>query len=142
MERKAGEAWCYEVLRRTRWPRGITCPFCGRSRATTHSKSPMTPRRRYLCLACRRTFTDLTGTPLARTNLPLTTWFTCLQLVGERLTTSELARTLGVKWETTVRMERRLAVALSRPGLTRQLRGTIGDAWTAVAHEARRKTAP
>ena len=123
----SSEAWCYEMLRRARWPNGITCPYCGR-RATTHSKSNTTPRRRYLCLACRRTFTDLTGTPLARTNLPLATWIACLQRLGDRDTTAELAKALGVKWETSARMQRRLAVALGCPGPIPQLKQAIEDA--------------
>lgn len=131
-----GEAWCYETLRRVRWPNGIARPFCGRGHVTTHSKSSRTPRRRYLCLGCRRTFTDLTGTPLARTNLSLGTWFTCLRLLGERYPTAELARRLGVKWETTAHMQRQLVVALVRPGLIRQLRGAIGEGALSVAGRA------
>lgn len=116
------ETWCYEQLRRVRWSRGITCPFCGGIRVTTHSKRAGTPRRRYLCLGCRRTFTDLTGTPLARTNLPLAKWFLCLRLLRHGTTTTDLARALGVKWDTAVQLQRRLGVALARPGLVRQLR--------------------
>src|SRR6266511_46674 len=85
------EEWCYAVLRKARWLDGIVCPRCGKRRVTTHSRSSGTPWRRYLCLGCRRTFTDLTGTPLARTNLPLTTWFQCLCLMGEGRSTSVLA---------------------------------------------------
>jgi hypothetical protein len=82
----------------------------------------VTARTRYLCLHCRRTFTDLTGTPLARTNLPLWTWFLCLQLIGSGRTVVKLARELDVKWDTADRTQRRLATALSRQGLIRQLR--------------------
>ncbi len=116
------EAWCYEMLRRARWPEGIICPRCGESRVTTHSKSATAPRRRYLCLVCRRTFTDLTATPLARTNLPLATWFICLRLLGKGRSTSDLARALKVKWDTAAHIQRKLAMALTRPGLVRQLR--------------------
>lgn len=121
------EAWCYEMLRRVRWPNGITCPVCGRSRVTIHSKSAKTPRRRYLCLGCRRTFTDLTGTPLARTNLPLGKWFLCLQLLRHGRTTTDLARALEVKWDTAVQLQRRLGVALTRPGVIRQLREFMAE---------------
>ena len=98
------------------------CPFCGGIRVTTHSKPAGTPRRRYLCLGCRRTFTDLTGTPLARTNLPLGKWFFCLRLFRHGTTTTDLARALEVKWDTAVQLQRRLGVALTRPGVVRQLR--------------------
>ena len=129
MRTESGEATSYELLRRVRWPSGISCPRCGQTRVTTHSKSASTPRRRYLCLGCRRTFTDLTGTPLARTNLPLGTWFRCLRLLGEGRSTSELARALGVKWDTTAHLQRRLGADLARPGLARQLREAAREAW-------------
>lgn len=116
------DAWCYETLRRCRWPEGVTCPRCGLKRVTAHTRLPGTPRIRYLCLHCRRTFTDLTGTPLARTNLPLGTWFLCLRLLGRGRSTSRLAKDLKVKWDTAVYMQRRLARGLGRPGLIRQLR--------------------
>lgn len=125
MEFEFNERWCYEALRRLRWPRGVVCPSCGADHVTTHSKPTATPRRRYLCLECRRTFTDLTGTPLARTNLPLVKWFACLQLLGERRTIGEVAKQLGVKWETTAQMQRRLAVAVARPGFLRQLQAAL-----------------
>jgi transposase-like protein len=124
------EAWCYEALRRARWPTRIICPRCGEYRVTTHSKSATAPRRRYLCLVCRRTFTDLTGTPLARTNLPLATWFTCLRLMGKGKRTTDLAKELGVKWDTAAHIQRKLAMALARPGLVRRLRESAWRAWS------------
>ena len=128
MRAEFSEAWCYGVLRTTRWPEGITCPRCGRARVTTHSKSAGMCWRRYLCLGCRRTFTDLTGTPFARTNLSLTTWFRCLRLMGQGRSTSGLARELQVKWDTSVQLQRRLAAALARPGLVRELREAAREA--------------
>ena len=128
MRAEFSEAWCYEVLRTARWPDGIMCPRCGQARVTTHSKSAETAWRRYLCLGCRRTFTDLTGTPFARTNLPLTTWFRCLRIMGQGRSTSGLAKELQVKWDTSVQLQRRLAAALARPGLVRQLREATREA--------------
>lgn len=123
-----GDGWCYALLRTVRWPKRPICPFCGGTRVTTHSKSSGTPRRRYVCIACRRTFTDLTGTIFARTNLPLGTWFHCLQLMGRGHTTSGLAKALGVKWDTTAHMLRRLETGMARPGLVWQLREGIEKA--------------
>jgi transposase-like protein len=122
------EASIYDLLRRIRWPNGITCPCCGQSRVTTHSKSEKTPRRRYLCLRCCFTFTDLTATPLARTNLPIGKWFACLQLLDERRTPTDLARALDVKWDTAVRLQRRLTASLCRTALFRQLRDALEEA--------------
>lgn len=48
--------------------------------------------------------------------------------MGKGLATSELARALGVKWDTTAHMERRLGAAMARPGLVRQLREIIEKA--------------
>ena len=124
------EAGCYELLRRARWTNGPSCPFCQQRRVTMHTKLPGTPRQRYLCLACRRTFTDLTGTPFARTNLPLNIWFRCLQLMRGERRTSELAKALGVKWDTAASLQRRLTAALARPGWLRLLDdqgGRVGD---------------
>lgn len=115
----------YEILRALRWPKGIVCPYCEQTRVTTHTKSVLTPRRRYLCLGCRRTFTDLTGTPFAGTNLPLRIWLLSLRLIGEVRVTSDLAKALNVKWDTAAYIQQRLATPLSGPGLIRRLRDLL-----------------
>ncbi|MGE5303555.1 MAG: transposase [Alphaproteobacteria bacterium] len=114
------ENWCYDALRQIRWPNGITCPHCRRRRITIHSKFVTTSRRRYLCLGCRRTFTDLTGTPFARTNLPLRKWFYCLDLIERGIAITALSKKLRVKWDTTAYMLRRLANM--HPGIIQKLR--------------------
>jgi len=122
---KLDEPLSYEILRTLRWPKGVVCPYCEQMRVTTHTKSALTPRRRYLCVNCRRTFTDLTGTPFASTNLPLRIWLLSLRLIGEVKVTSELAKALNVKWDTAAYIQRRLAMPLSRPGLIRRLREAL-----------------
>lgn len=102
----------FEPLRAARWPRGLVlCPRCG-GRSTVHSKTARGNRRRYLCLECRRTFSDLTGTPFAQSKLPLSTWLEGLYLV-ERVhaTTAEMARVLGIKWDTARSMQQRIQKA-------------------------------
>jgi transposase-like protein len=122
------ETRCYEVLRRVRWPQGVVCPFCGRARVTPHSKPARTPRRRYLCLGCRRTFTDLTGTPLARTHLRMSTWFRCLRFLAEGCSTAELARQLRVKWDTAAHLQRRLTTERGARQLLAKLRQAATEA--------------
>jgi transposase-like protein len=127
MKVKLSEFGCYQMFRQIRWPDGIVCPYRGCRRVTTHSKSLGTPRRRYLCLACRRTFTDLTGTPFARTNLHLATWFLCFDLVESGLTTSELAKQLGVKWDTAAHIQRRIGAAINGSSFINHLRQTLRE---------------
>lgn len=121
-ERGAQEQRCYDDLRRARWPSGVSCPRCGGRQVRLHATSVRSHRRRYRCSACARTFTDLTDTLLARTNLPLSTWWLYLRLAKQGLDTAEAARRLGVKWDTVAHMQRRLDRALTRPAdMIRQL---------------------
>ena len=126
------ESRCYELLRRYRWPQGPSCQGCHSHRITGHSRSRRTPRRRYLCLDCRHTFSDFTGTIFARSNLPLSTWFRAMSLLSENMSTVEYARALSVKWETARRLHRILQQETRRPGLVR-------DLWAAVISETGRQ---
>jgi len=120
---KLNEAWCHEVLRQLRWPEKITCPHCEQTRVTTHAKSNHSRyTNRYFCFSCRRTFTDLTGTPFARSHLPLGLWFLSLDLISEGTSTAELARRLGVKWDTTLYIQRRIYAYLQQGSLLQRLR--------------------
>jgi len=131
MALRLDETWCYDVLRRVRWPEGIRCPFCGRGWVTSHSKSRTTPRRRYLCFHCRKTFTDLTGTPFSRTHLKMTTWFRGMRLTAEGCSTAELARALDVKWDTASHLKRRLAPGFRSSGFVHRLHKEMQES----AHE-------
>jgi len=106
------DTWCIEILRRIRWPEGVRCIWCDRREVRRHSKS-RDGRQRYKCGCDPGTFTDLTGTVFARSNLPLSTWFRCLRLMGQGLSTAKMARALGVKWDTALHMRRRLGPALA-----------------------------
>lgn len=112
---------CFAMLRRCRWPEGPRCVYCGSESITVHTRFRRTPRRRYLCLDCRHTFTDLTATIFAGSNLALRKWFAALSLVAANASTMESARALGVKWETARRVSRLLALEVGRAGLVRDL---------------------
>ena len=127
MKANFDEVWCYETIREMRWRHGIICLYCEQGRVTTHTKSLSTPRRRYLCLHCRRTFSDLTATPLARTNLPLGKWYQSIVLVEDGLSTAALAKAIGVKWETAAHVRRTVSMALSRPGFFWRLREALKE---------------
>jgi len=60
------------LLTPLRWPHGVTCPQCGPAAVGGHGRyDRCRDLPRYRCKACRRTFMLTTGTPLARSRLPL-----------------------------------------------------------------------
>jgi transposase-like protein len=70
------------LLTALRWPDGVTCPHCGRAAVGGHGRYDRCrdlPRDR--CKACRRTFMLTTGTPLARSRLPLPDWVVIAWLI-------------------------------------------------------------
>lgn len=81
-------------------------------------------------------FTDLSGTSFARTNLPLETWFLYLRMLDQGYTTSELAKELGIKWDTVVALQRRIAMPLGQPGLVQQLRNLVQHKTRAMGAES------
>ena len=96
-------------LRDARFSHGLRCPRCGSRRV--HRWGSAHGRQRYRCLACSRTFSDLTGTPAAylkKLEL-LTRYVACMR---ESLTLRESARRLGVHPSTTFRWRHRLLAAL------------------------------
>lgn len=126
---RAREQWCYDLLRRLLWPEGVVCFRCRGRRVVVCATSPASPRRKYRCRDCRHIFTDLSETPMAHTNLPLSTWCLYLRLRGQGLRASELARELGVKWDTVTYLMDRVALAERRPGILQQLRDAVQRGW-------------
>jgi hypothetical protein len=45
--------------------------------------------------------------------------------MGQGRSTSEMAKQLGVKWDTSVFLQRRLGMSMTRPGLIRHVRSVI-----------------
>ena len=105
-------------IRAARWAQGLRCPRCSSSRCGLFMRQDASGRRKLRCLACGRAFNDLTGTPLARTHLPLSAWHRAarLMLQGEP-SCAELSVRLGVKISTAWRVRRALRQALADPVL-------------------------
>ncbi|TBR26141.1 IS1 family transposase [bacterium] len=105
-------------LRRARWPEGLRCPRCASPRCGLFMNADASGRRKLRCLACGRAFNDLTGTPLARTHLPLAAWHRAARLMldGEP-SCAELSQRLRVKIATAWRLRRALRQALADPVL-------------------------
>lgn len=105
-------------IRAARWAQGLRCPRCSSPRCGLFMRQDASGRRKLRCLACGRAFNDLTGTPLARTHLPLSAWHRAarLMLQGEP-SCAELSVRLGVKISTAWRVRRALRQALADPVL-------------------------
>ena len=122
MKSDAREDRLLERLRAQRWRDGLRCPRCGGADCAVHMRSGAAGRRKLLCYGCARTFNDLTGTPFARSHLPLSSWFSAAKLMDGRLPTcATLARKLNVKLATAWHMRRVLRSALDDPSLRRLL---------------------
>ena len=69
----AATKWFEETL----WPEERCCGHCGSTRTKeTPNRRPMP----YWCSDCRRYFSVRTGTPIAKTNLPLRKWAIAIYL--------------------------------------------------------------
>ena len=103
------EAVLLERLRAARAPRDASCPRCGSAR--TQRWGGYRGRRRRRCLECRRTFSDLTGTPLVYLKR-LDGWAGFCACLVAGLSVRRTARYLGIHKDTAFRWRHRLLAAL------------------------------
>lgn len=109
-------------LRGTRFRHGIVCPRCGRDDIVRWGRQRQ--RQRYRCRNCRRTFSDLTGTPAAYSK-HLSRWPAFGACMLESLSVRGTADRLGVSPKTAFRWRHRVLEAL-RLEAGPALRGAIG----------------
>ena len=109
---KAAETWFEETM----WPDERCCGRCGST--NTHE----TPNRKpmpYRCRDCKRYFSVRTGTPIAKTNLPLQKWAVgiYLELTSLKSVSSmKLSRDIGVSQPAAWFMLHRIREAWTRNG--------------------------
>jgi transposase-like protein len=99
-----------DALRTARFVDGVRCPRCSSER--TQRWGGFAGRQRYRCRGCRRTFSDLTGTPAAylkKTDL-LPAYAACM---ARGLSVRGSARAVGVHPATAFRWRHRLCRALA-----------------------------
>src|SRR5690606_27212552 len=82
-----------EELRTARFALGLHCPRCGCERV--HRWGSFSGRQRYLCLGCKRTFSDLTRTPAAYSK-KLLLWHDYGQCLAEGLSVRRAARRVRI----------------------------------------------
>ncbi len=125
IERYGTEAKCYRALYKTRWPHGFRCPRCGQR---PRSRFRRGGRVYYQCRSCRHQSTLISGTLMAGTKLPLTTWYLALYLLTTtktNLSALELMRHLGINYKAAWRIKHKVMQAMQERERTRRLEGFI-----------------
>jgi transposase-like protein len=98
--RQHAEGRLLHVIRDLRFAQGLACVRCGSSKVIRWGR--FSGRQRYQCKSCRRTFSDLTGTPLAWTKR-LSSWPVHLQYMRHSATLRQVAARAGVHLSTAFR---------------------------------------
>ncbi|MBB3219266.1 IS1595 family transposase [Pseudoduganella umbonata] len=88
-----------------------SCPECGGNRC--HRSGQANGLQRYRCVACRRSFNALTGTPLARLRLR-DKWLPYLQCLIDSITVRKAAARVAVAKSTSFRWRHRFIAAVRR----------------------------
>jgi len=119
------EEQCEAALEKARWPDGFCCPRCN-----SHEHGLVYGRRlkRYQCRSCSHQATLTAGTIMQATKLSLTTWFQAFYLIGQAKTgisSLELSRHLGVKYNTAWLLHNKILRAMSEREDAYMLRGKI-----------------
>ncbi|MBO9131533.1 IS1595 family transposase [Bacillus sp. 165] len=86
-----------DEMRETRFAEGFVCPHCTCEFVVRFGKYK--GRQRYRCKACRKTFNDLTNTPMHGTHYPKY-WAEFIKLMFEGYSLRKCEQILGIKWVT------------------------------------------
>jgi transposase-like protein len=100
-------------LRHSRYSQGIGCPRCGATRVQRWGS--FSGRQRFRCCACRRTFSDLTGTPAAYSK-KLGLWPHYARCMAEGMSVRRSARRTGVCTSTSFRWRHAILDPLRQTG--------------------------
>jgi predicted ATPase/DNA-binding SARP family transcriptional activator/transposase-like protein len=115
---------CYDLLRKVRWKDGVLSPCCGSKHVRIHGQVNRTSEKRYLCMKCRKSFSDRVGTLFAHKNLPLPKLFHALVIISQSTDESGAVRAitkLGIHAYTAKNLCRKWRLALSTDELAQQL---------------------
>ena len=110
--RFTNERACWDYLRRVRWPHGFRCPYDG-SRALSFIRT----RKVWECLEGHH-IGVITDTVMHKTHMPLQMWFWAAYLVSTQkagLSAWNLAKQLGIRYETAYMMLQRLRAGMVCP---------------------------
>jgi hypothetical protein len=121
LKQYGSEEQCQQALYRLRWPQGFVCPECGNTTGCALHSCKV-----YQCHKGNHQTPLAAGTIFHSTKLALTQWFLAIFPLTQRkqgLSALQLARDLGVKYDTAWRMKHKLMQVMLERG--RQI--TLGD---------------
>ncbi len=80
-------------IREARFAKGSHCPYCNSDKIIGHGK--YRGRQRYKCKSCRKTFNDISCSPMAGTHHP-NKWGKYIQYISRGTTLPKIAKELGI----------------------------------------------
>lgn len=108
---------CHTLMIKVKWPKGITCPYCG---AKGDRIGQVATRRLIRCKDCRKQISAKVDTIFEDSPLPLTKWFVavwCIANAKNGISSCELGRAIGVRQATAWYMLHRIRLAMEAGGL-------------------------
>ena len=117
------EEQCRTALVSLRWPEGFICPACG-----GRTQGFYAARQLFQCSKCRRQTSVKAGTLFHKSRVPLTKWFLAIYLVTQSkndISSLELSRQLGVKYDTAWGMKRKLMAVMAERNKAYKLKGAV-----------------
>ena len=121
--RYGSEKQCHAALIAMRWPEGFVCPKCG-GRKYSYAKA----RQIFQCSACRAQTSARAGTIFHKSTTPLVKWFLAIYLLTQSkndIAALELARQLGVKWDTAWLIKQKLMETMRQRNECYKLKGNV-----------------
>ena len=122
------EEQCLAAWVKARQDAGMPCPRCGNPKSYVYD-------RRVGCTRCDLRWSITSGTVMADTKLPLTTWFRAMHLMSSTkqcISAVELGRRLGVSYPTAWYLHKRLRHAMTEESHRCQLGAPAGGGWTPI----------
>jgi len=117
------EKQCHAALIEMRWPEGFVCPKCG-GRKYSYAKA----RQIFQCSTCRTQTSAKAGTIFHKSGTPLVKWFLAIYLLTQSkndIAALELARQLGVKWDTAWLIKQKLMETMRQRNGNYKLKGDV-----------------
>lgn len=136
------EKSAYEYLAKLRWPDGPRCVRCHAEKVYTLNVAG-SKRVVLKCGKCRKQFSATVGTIFEDSHIPLTKWFTALQLVcssKKGISAHQLHRMLGITYKSAWFMEHRIRYAMTHSPFSGKLGGIVEADETYIGGKEKRAT--